>query len=103
MEHITQRVILQGEHGGEVVGWVRPVLSEEEEAAIRERLIRWRFENVDQYLAHIGEHVRELAELGALDTDAVGAIYEARAAVRKLCPPRLQGGDEHSTRHRSSQ
>lgn len=65
-------------------GWVKPKLGEEEEAAIRERLIRWRFENVDQYLARIDEHVRELAELGALDADTASAIYAARMAVMKL-------------------
>jgi hypothetical protein len=44
---------------------------------------------VDEYLARIDEHVRELAELGALDTGTVDAIREARAAVMKLRPMRL--------------
>jgi len=88
MEHEAQQVIFQGEHGGEVVGWVRPGLSQEEEAAIRERLIQWRFENVDEYLARIDDLLRELAELGALDTGAVDALREARAAVMKLRPTR---------------
>lgn len=90
MKHETRQVILQGEQGGEVVGWVRPRLSEEEEVAIRERLIQWRFEHVDEYLARIDELLRELAELGALDTDAVKSIREARSAVMKL---RLTGQD----------
>ncbi len=78
----------QGEHGGEVTGWVRPRLSEEEEDALRERLIQWRFEHVDEYLARIDDLLQELAELGALDTDAVYALQEARAAVMKLRPTR---------------
>ncbi len=78
----------QGEHGGEVTGWIRPRLSEEEEDALRERLIQWRFEHVDEYLARIDDLLRELAELGALDTDAVNALQEARAAVMKLRPTR---------------
>ncbi len=78
----------QGEHSGEVTGWVRPRLSEEEEDALRERLIQWRFEHVDEYLARIDDLLRELAELGALDTDAVNALQEARAAVMKLRPTR---------------
>ena len=84
----ARQVILQGEHGGEVVGWVRPRLSEEEEAAIRERLIQWRFEHVDEYLARIDELLQELAELGVLDDDTANAIREARAAVTKLRPTR---------------
>ena len=63
-------------------------MSGEEEAAIRERLIRRRFEHVDEYLARIDEYLRELAELGALEADTVNAIYEARAAVMKLRPMR---------------
>ncbi len=86
MKHKTQQVILQGKHGGEVAGWVSPRLSEEEEAAIRERLIQRRFEHLDEYLARIDEHLRELAELGALDTDTLNAIQEARAAVMRLHP-----------------
>jgi hypothetical protein len=81
-------VTFQGEHGGEVTGWIRPRLSEEEEDALRERLIQWRFEHVDEYLARIDDLLRELAELGALDTDAVYALQEARAAVMKLRPTR---------------
>ncbi len=88
MKHETRQAILQGKHGGGVVGWVGPKLSEEEEAAIRERLIQRRFEHLDEYLARIDEHLRELAELGALDTDTVNAIYKARAAVTKLRPTR---------------
>ena len=78
----------QGERGSEVTGWVRPRLSEEEEDALRERLIQWRFEHVDEYLARIDDLLRELAELGALDTDAVNALQETRAAVMKLRPTR---------------
>jgi DNA-binding sugar fermentation-stimulating protein len=51
-------------------------------------LIQSRFEHVDEYLARIDEHLRELAELGALGTETVSAIYEARAAVMKLRPTR---------------
>jgi hypothetical protein len=71
-----------------VTGWVKPRLSEEEEDALRERLIQWRFENVDEYLARIDDILRELAELGALDADAANALQEARAAVMKLRPTR---------------
>ncbi len=88
MEHEAQQVTFQGEHGGEVTGWVKPTLSEEEEDALRERLIQWRFENVDEYLARIDDILRELAELGALDADAANALQEARAAVMKLRPTR---------------
>jgi len=63
-------------------------LSEEEEDALRERLIQWRFEHVDEYLARIDDILRELAELGALDADAANALQEARAAVMKLRPTR---------------
>ena len=86
MEHEVRQAVLQGHHGGGVAGWVRPGFTEEEEAAIRERLIQSRFEHVDEYLARIDEHLRELAELGALEADTVNAIYEARAAVMKLRP-----------------
>ena len=86
MEHKTQQAILQGKHGGEVAGWVSPRLSEEEEAAIRERLIQRRFEHLDEYLARIDEHLRELAELGALDAETVNAIQEARAAIMRFHP-----------------
>ena len=88
MEHEARQVTFQGEHGGEVTGWVKPRLSEEEEDALRERLIQWRFENVDEYLARIDDILRELAELGALDADAANALQEARAAVMKLRPTR---------------
>lgn len=94
MKHETRHVTLQGELGGEVVGWVRPTLSEEEEAAMRERLIQRRFEHLDEYLAHIDEQLRELAELGALDTDTVNALREARAAVMELRPARLNSTDK---------
>jgi hypothetical protein len=89
VEHEKQRVTLRGKHGGEVVGWAKPRLSEEEEAAIRERLIQRRFEHVDKHLARIGEHLRQLAELGAVDLDTVSAIYEARMAVMKLSSLRM--------------
>ena len=88
MEHKVRQTVLQGYHGGEVAGWVRPGLTEEQEAAIRERLIQSRFEHVDEYLARIDEHLRELAKLGALEADTVKAICEARAAVTKLRPTR---------------
>ena len=88
MEHEMRQAVLQGYHGGGVAGWVRPGLTEEQEAAIRERLIQSRFEHVDEYLARIDEHLRELAELGALGTETISAIYEARAAVMKLRPTR---------------
>jgi hypothetical protein len=82
----TRHAALQGSYGGEVVGWVRPRrLSEEEEAAIQ-RLIWQRFENVDEYLAHIDQQIRELAERNALDADVLNAIWEARAAVIKFRP-----------------
>ena len=86
MEYKARQAILQGYHGGEVAGWIRPGLTEEQEAAIRERLIQSRFEHVDEYLARIDEYLWELAELGALEADTVNAIYEARAAVMKLRP-----------------
>jgi hypothetical protein len=86
VKYKMRQIILQGKHSGEVAGWVSPRLSEEEEAAIRERLIQRRFEHLDEYLARIDEHLRELAELGALDTDTVNAIQEARAAVMRLHP-----------------
>lgn len=84
MTHEPGHVTLQHERGGKVVGWVRPTLSEEEEASIRERLIRWRFERVDEYLDRIDEHVRELTNLDALDSDTLNALREARAAVMKF-------------------
>jgi hypothetical protein len=86
VKHNTQQAILQGKHGGEGAGWVRPRLSEEEETAIRERLIQRRFEHLDEYLARIDEHLRELAELGALDAETVNAIQEARAAIMRFHP-----------------
>ncbi len=84
MEYEMRQEILREYYGGEVAGWVRPRLTEEQEAAIRERLIQSRFEHVDDYLARTDKYLRELAELGALDADTVGAIREARAAVMKL-------------------
>ena len=84
MEHKMQQAAFKGKHDGEVVGWVRPRLSGEEEAAIRERLIRQRFEHVDEYLVRIDECQRELVGLGALDGEAAEAIREARSAVVKL-------------------
>ena len=86
MRHERRQAILRGGHGGEVIGWVKPRLSEEEEAAIRERLIRWRFEHVDEYLARIDELLRELAELGAVDAGTVDAIREAHKTVRGSRP-----------------
>ncbi len=86
MEYEARQVILQGEHGGKVVGWVKPGLGEEEEAAIRERLIQSRFEHLDEYLALIDEHLRELTKLGALDTQTVDAIHETFAAIMKRPP-----------------
>lgn len=80
----TQQVISQGDHDGKVVGWVNPRLGKEEEAAVRERLIRWRFERIDECLAYIDELLRELAELGNLDTDVVDIIREVRQTVTKL-------------------
>ena len=84
IKYEMQKVTLGGEHGGEVVGWVRPRLSGEEEAAIRERLIRRRFEHVDEYLARIDTLLQELVKLGALDTDTVDAIREAHATITKI-------------------
>ncbi len=86
MEHKMRPATLRGEHGGEVVGWVRPRLSGEEEAAIRERLIRRGFEHVDEYLLRIDECLRELARLGALDAEAVDAIRAARSELTRLDP-----------------
>jgi hypothetical protein len=86
--HKTQQVISQADHAGKVVGWVKPRLGQEEEATVRERLIRWRFEHIDESLAYIDELLRELAELGALDTDVVDAIREVRKTVTKLHPMR---------------
>lgn len=88
MEYERRQESLQGYNGGEVAGWVRPRLSEEQEAAIRERLIQSRFEHLDEYLARIDEDLRELAKLGALDARTVDAIYETFAAVTKLHPTR---------------
>jgi hypothetical protein len=84
MERKMRRETLRGEHGGEVLGWVRPGLSGEKESVFRERLIRQRFEHVDEYLVHIDECLRELTELGALETEVVEAIREARSTVTKL-------------------
>ena len=84
MEHEMQQATFRGKHDGEVVGWVRPRLSKEEETAFRERLIRQRFEHVDEYLVRIDECLRELVELGALDAEAAEAIRETRLAVVKL-------------------
>ena len=86
MGYETRHAALQGSHGGEVLGWIRPRrLSGEEEAAIR-RLIWQRFESVDEYLALIDQQIRELAEQNALDGDVLNAIWEARAAVMKFRP-----------------
>jgi hypothetical protein len=88
MEYERRQTILEGYHGGRVAGWVSPGLSEEQEAAIRERLIQSRFEHLDEYLTRIDEHLRELAKLGALDVRTVDAIHETFAAVTKLHPTR---------------
>lgn len=84
MEYKTRQVALQGKHGGTVVGWVRPMMSEAEEASLRERLFRRRCEHLEEYLARIDECLRELSELGAMDVDTMNAVDEARATVRKL-------------------
>ena len=83
MERKMGQESLRGEHGGEVLGWVRPGLSGEKESGLRERLIRQRFEHVDEYLVRIDECLWELMELGALETEAVEAIREARSTVTK--------------------
>jgi hypothetical protein len=84
MERKMRRETLRGEHGGEVLGWVKPELTGEKVSVFRERLIRQRFEHVDEYLVHIDECLRELTELGALEIEAVEAIRETRSAVTKL-------------------
>lgn len=78
------RETLRGEHSGEVIGWVRPELSGEKEFVFRERPIRQRFEHMDEYLSRIDECLRELTELGALETEVVEAIREVRSTVTKL-------------------
>jgi hypothetical protein len=85
VKHERQQAVLRGERG-EVIGWVETRLSEEEEAAIRERLIRWRFEHVDEYLVRIDELLRELAELGAVDTGTADTIREVRETVMRPRP-----------------
>ena len=84
MERKMGQATLRGEHGGEVLGWVRPGLSGEKESVFREHLLRQRFEHVDEYLALIDECLRKLRKLGALDAEAVEVIREARSAVTKL-------------------
>ena len=86
MAYERRQTILQGHHGGEVAGWVRPGLSEEQETAIRERLIQSRFEHLDEYLTLIDEHLRELIKLGALDAQTVDAIHETFSAITKRPP-----------------
>jgi hypothetical protein len=83
-----QQVISQADLDGTVVGWVKPRLGQEEEAAVRERLISWRFEHIDESLAYIDELLRELAELDILDADVVDTIREVRQTVTKLHPMR---------------
>ena len=97
MERKMGQAFLRGEHGGEVLGWVRPGLSGEKESGLRERLIRQRFKHVDEYLVRIDECLRELTELGALDTEAVEAIREARSRVTKLYPMRPGSGVRRAT------
>jgi hypothetical protein len=94
MERTMGQESLRGEHGGEVLGWVRPGLSGEKESGLRERLIRQRFEHVDEYLVRIDECLRELMELGALEAEVVEAIREARSTVTKLYSVR-PGSDDH--------
>ena len=94
MQRKMGQASLRGEHGGEVLGWVRPGLSGEKESGLRKCLIRQRFEHVDEYLVRIDEYLRELTELGALDTEAVEAIREARSAVTKHYSVR-PGSDAH--------
>ena len=84
MGYKTQQVISQVDHDGKVVGWVKPRLGKEEEAAIRERLIRWRFEHIDESLTYIDKLLWELAELGTLDTEVVDTIREVRQTLTKL-------------------
>jgi hypothetical protein len=86
MKYKMRQTTLRGTHGGEVLGWVRPRLSEGESAALQESLIERRYEHLDEYLARIDECLRELSDLGAINVDTVGAIYEAQAKLRKLHP-----------------
>jgi hypothetical protein len=96
MECKMGQATLRGENGGEVLGWVKPGLSGEKESGLRERLIRHRFEHVDEYLVRIDECLRELTELGALEAEAVEAIREARSTVMKLYSVR-PGSDARRT------
>jgi hypothetical protein len=84
MERKMGQATLQGEHGGEVLGWVKPGLSGEKESVFKEHLIRQRFEHVDEYLIRIDECLQELTKLGALEAEAMEAIREARSMVTKL-------------------
>ncbi len=88
---------LRGEHGGEVLGWVKPGLSRAKESAFRERLLRQRFEHVDEYLIRIDECLRELTELGTPDAEAVEAIREARSTLTKLYSVRPRSDARRAT------
>jgi hypothetical protein len=52
---------------------------------------------VDEYLVRIDEYLRELKELGALETEAVEAIREARSTVTKLYSVRPGSGVRRAT------
>ncbi len=59
-------------------------LGVKEAAEIRELLIQWRFEHIDDYLERIDEHIqdiRELAEPSGLDIGTLRAIREAQEAI----------------------
>jgi hypothetical protein len=59
-------------------------LGVEEAAEIRELLIQWRFEHIDDYLERIDElirDIRELAEPSGLDIGTLRAIREAQEAI----------------------
>ena len=72
-------------------------LGVKEAAEIRELLIQWRFENIDDYLERIDEHIqdiRELAEPSGLDIGTLRAIREAQEAIlnrqkgrKRVAPP----------------
>ncbi len=97
MERKMGQASLRGEHGGEVLGWVKPELTGEKESVFRERLLRQRFKHMDEYLTRIDECLRELTELGALETEAVEAIRETRSAVTKLYSVRPRSDTRRAT------
>jgi hypothetical protein len=86
MKHEMRQTTLRGIYCGEVLGWVNPRLSEEESAALRKSLIERRYEHLDEYLTRIDECLKDLSDVGAINVDMVGAIYEAQATLRKLHP-----------------